>query len=738
MDNMKKPDESVLAASGKQPAKGRRRRSVIREQRNAIISLICVIVVLAVAIPLVNKYIINVNTFTDYDGEKYKIKEVGGVYALYDLDGNKMDVTTDGYYVTSKLSTLLEIDPDTGSYEVVAIVDTEEGESVGTNQHLLMFNHTSSDNTQSIEVHNQYGTFTFYRDADDNVQIKGYEGTPYSQTMFTSLAVSCGYTLTSMKIEDPIKDEKGEYSEYGLAKATRKDENGNDYEYSPAWYRMTDINGNSYTVQVGDAIPSGNGYYVRYTARDAVYIMNYSVDGSVISMYDTTQTAENVENILDLPIEEFVSPVVCYPMTLNTYFDVTNFMIVKGDELAKFEADPNYQTTPFVCFSFWDMDSRFGTFYHTRAYNLQFPENYLMDSNSADAALQSFYTMSFVGVTKLGVTEEDLKTYGLDNPAYAIYFEFQDIDHMIYISALTERGTYYMNSAIYDMIVEVPSESLLFLDYKLIDWVDSAYFDMNIAWAKEVTVETADETYTFTLDNSQSDSMSNPTYSQKAKENTTIASDKMTMTGKDSKGNTVAAFSSYTITDKKGFTWTITKDKITAVNSEGTTCTIDGAMGAYNELGDVCTVITGSIEGVDGTVVNQITANYVIITDANGKSTKYLRYGMSTFRKFYQSMLYASLEGDVHDGYFGLTDEQIAAYTADPDKGTQVKITIKTIYEGFPEYVFRYYAYSERHSMITVNGGTGEFYVLRSFTDKMVTDAGRVIAGESVDPISKY
>lgn len=755
-------DTAAMTSSELHKEKGRRRRSVIRGQRTAIIILLCVIAALAVAIPLVFKYIINVNTFTDYDGEKYKIKAVGGVYALYDLEGNKMDQTTDGYYVTAKASTLLEIDKETGNYQVVAVVDTEEGESLGTSQRLLMFNHTSQDNTQSVEVHNQYGTFTFYRDSNNQIQIKGFEGTPYSQTMMASLFVSCGYTLTSMKIADPIKNENGEYTEYGLARETRKDADGNDYEYNPAWYRMTDINGKTYTVIIGDEIPSGTAHYVRYTGRDAVYIMDYSVAGSMIGMYETDQNVADVANILDLPIESFVSPTIVYPMTLTTYFDVSNFMIIPGEELKKSEENPDYQMQPFVCFSFSDMDSRFGTFYHSRSYNLQIPEGYLADTDATDSCLQSFYGMAFTGVTKLGVTDEDMKKYGLDEPEYVIYYIFHvtdentgkvtDVEHLIPVSKKTERGTYYVGSAIYDMICEVPDTSMLFLDYKLIDWVSPGYFDMYLAYGTEIKVETKDgSSVTFELDNSQSDSMSNATWSEKAQQNTSLASDKMVMHGYDSDGNTIDAFSSYIITDQKGFTWTITADKITAVNAAGDKCEVEGLYHSTNALGDVVAVISGRIVGANGDTVESIGPDYVLITDKNGHSTKYLRYGMSVFRKFYQSLLYASLEGDVHDGYYGLTDAQIEAYRADADGNADVIITVKTNYDEIvklrPEleknpypshYVYRYYQYSERHSMITVDGGSGEFYVLRSFTDKIVEDAHRVIRGEAVAPTTKY
>ncbi|MCQ2427630.1 MAG: DUF4340 domain-containing protein [Clostridia bacterium] len=732
-------NEKAAAGAVKASGRGRRRRSVLKEQRTAIIVLAAVIAVLAVAIPLVFKFIINVNIFTDVDGEKYYVVKVAGKYSLCsDRDGTLLDVTKDGYYVTTKASTLVEVDEKTGEYKIFAVVDTEDGETLGTSNRILMYNHTSQANIQSVEVHNSYGTFTFYRDADDKFTIKGFEGTPYIPTMFSSLAVSSGYTLTMQKIDNPIKDADGKFTEYGLAKQQRKDSEGNEDTYEPNGYRMLDVNGNSYAVYIGDAIPSGAGYYVQYVGRDAVYIMNYSVDSSVLSMYDTTTVYPSVENIMDLPVESFVSPSICYPMTLNTYFDVQNFSVFRDPDLERLEKDPTYDLKPVVSFSFWDMDERFGTFYHSRAYVLNYPKNYLVNTTATDSALQSFYSMHFIGVTKLGPTEEDLKKYGLENPAFVVFFTFQEVDHYIAISKMTDRGTYYVASALYDMIVEVDRTQLLFLDYGLYDWVDRAYFDMNIAWLRELIVETDGMTYHFFTDNSKSDSMSNPTCSETAKKNNTIASNLMTMEAEDSTGRRFKAFSSYSVTDASGVTWTVTADKVTVTDKNGNNInSITGAKYEKNALGNDVVVLLGSVTGTDGTKI-LVGANEVTIIDPNGHSETYLRYGMSIFRKFYQSILYASLEGDVHDGTFGLTDEAIAGFLADPDKDVQTKITIKTTAKEMPEYVYRYYAYSERRSMITVNGGNGEFYVLRSFTDKLTADAERVMKGEAVDPTSKY
>jgi hypothetical protein len=118
-----------------------------------------------------------------------------------------------------------------------------------------------------------------------------------------------------------------------------------------------------------------------------------------------------------------------------------------------------------------------------------------------------------------------------------------------------------------------------------------------------------------------------------------------------------------------------------------------------------------------------------------------LRYGMSSFRKLFSAMLYASQQGSEHEGVNGLTEAEVAEILKTPDD-YDVRIRVETSYkdkEGKQTvYEYRYYHYSERQSMITVNGGDGEFRVLRSFTDKMVADAGRVISGEPIKATDKY
>lgn len=733
-------------------ARLRRRRSVAKMQRNWIIAL-AVLTVLLIAAFIVVDYIVNIVYFEDYDGAKYQIKQKNGIYVMCDSNGDTLDLSVSAdtskntYIYVTELGTEVKVDPDTGINTVYSVIDTVDGEEVGVSDRIQMFKQIKQADIDKIEVHNAHGAFTFYVDKDGDFQIQGHEGVPYSQVMFSSLAVSCGYTLSTRKIQDPIKDENGLYTEYGLAPEKRVDENGNEYDYSPYWYRITDINGNSHTVYVGDAVPSNTGYYVKLTDRDAVYVMNYSIDGSYLGMYDG-QVYDTIESVLHVPIEKFVTPMVTYPMELNNYFDVRAFALWEGD---KFNSIPENITDeelekldldPIVSFTYWDLEERTGTFYANTPYILAYPEGYVANDNAIDTTLQSFYTMSTLGVVKLGITEEDLKTYNLVEPEYVVYFDFQGkYEHLIFISAETERGTRYMTSGIYDIIVEVDRSKLPFLNYTRNDWVNDLYFSMNLAWAKKIEVEYDGKLYTFELDNSLSDSMSNPTYSEDAKKKGTITSDKMTVHAYDSEGNTMDAISQLTVVDKKGFTWTIDHESVKAYNSAGERVNITGGYYAYNARDEKVIVLEGYIDTADYQIY--VTANQIRIQTHDGALVKeYMRYGMSNLRKFFSALLYASKQGSVHDGTNGLTEEEVNAILANR-ANYDVRIKVETTYVD-PDtkknvvYEYKYYNYSERQAMITVNDGDGEFRVLRSFTKKVAEDAGKVISGAPIKATDKY
>lgn len=728
------------------PVKLRRRRSAARMQRNWIIALAILTVFLIVAF-CVADYYVGLIYFEDEDGTEYVIKQKNGIYVMCNKGGEPLelsvsaDTAKNNYIYVTSLGTEVKVDPATGIHTVYSVVDTVEGEELGTQDRIQIYKQIKQDDIDTLEIHNEYGSYIFYVDKDGDFQIKGFEGTPYSRVMFSSLAVSCGYTLSTRKIEDPIKDENGLYTEYGLAPETRVDDEGKEYAYEPCWYRITDINGNSHTLYVGDAVPSRTGYYVKPVDRDAVYVMNYSIDGSMLGMYDG-KTYDSIESVLHVPIEQFVTPMVTYPMEMNTYFDVETFTIWDGDTFNKIPEDitdeelEKLELDPIVSFSYWDLDERSGTFYANTPYVLAYPAGYTANDNTIDACLQSLYTLSANGVVKLGITEEDLVTYGLDEPEYVIYFVFQGkYEHLILVSAETEEGTRYMSSGLYDIIVEVDRSQLSFLNNTRNDWVDDLYFSMNLAWVKKIEVEYGSKLYTFVLDNSLSDSVTNENCSETAKNKGTITSDKMSIIATDSEGNSMEAVSVLTVVDKTGFKWVIDHETVKAYNSAGEQVKITGGYYAPSARGEDVVVLRGYID-VEGYQVWVYADSIRIMTEDGALVKEYLRYGMSNFRKFFSSMLYASKQGSVHDGVNGLTDEQVAQILKTPE-AYDVRIRVETSYKD-NAYEYRYYHYSERQSMITINGGDGEFRVLRSFTDKIAESAAKVISGDPIKATDKY
>ena len=129
----------------------------------------------------------------------------------------------------------------------------------------------------------------------------------------------------------------------------------------------------------------------------------------------------------------------------------------------------------------------------------------MVSSAIIDYCLQSFYNMTFLGVKKLGLTEKAMADYDLTDPRYVIYMDFQDMEHWIYISDMTERGTYYMACDLFNMVVEVDRANLPFLTWNEFDWVESTLLQLNLAFVDHIKIDSDRYDVTFKMDNSASD-----------------------------------------------------------------------------------------------------------------------------------------------------------------------------------------------------------------------------------------
>lgn len=742
------PETLVLYAHWQKSEKAK--KSSLLTQTRAIIALVVAAVVLVGGLVLTN-YIVQIYRYEDADGTVYTIRKKGGSYGLYRKDGSPCDTNDEGYYLTS-FGTQLEVDAKSGEYEVYAVVDVEGTEVLGNARRVLAFKQLTYDKSsttdysrviRSIEVHNQQGVLDLYRpDGVDTNRfvIRGHEGTAISDELFAQLSSGCGYTISMQRLENPVRLADGsiKYAEYGLAKETRVktdkdgkpvlDENGKEvtYEYTPTWYTVRTLQPDartgvdSYTMTLGDATISGAGYYARYEGRDTVYILS----------------STNLEVALQ-PIESLVTGRIVYPMTLNTYFNVRDFVLrtdihydrillhmaaeLAGilDEIDLNKVDLNDLSTltdaqraalrealdridkldekqftemydrglelysrKVTAFSYVDMEQRENSLYSSYPYRMAtaYMAGYRPNADNISKMLQNLYSMSFDAVKVLGPTAEQLQEYGLSEPAFDISFVYTDADGVehgnhVTFSAKTAEGKYYAFADDYDMIVEIDESMVPFLSWKDIDWYDRDYFQYNIAHIKEIRL---DGTAIRALDSKY----------------------------RTSAGDVVFRLDN-TASDQSGGT-----------NSDKLVSYINGLSMAYEmEL----IRVTGTPEMMTGT---------------------------DNFRRFVQSLLTASIEGEA-----GLTAEEMASLRTTDDSDCYLKITF-TLDDGQKDpqkanLVYRFYRISERRCYMTVEtlatpdapsspeNGQGMFCVLRSFCDKLAADVTRLYDRIQVYPDSK-
>lgn len=503
--------------------------AIIR-QRNIIIGLIVGVTVISVTLGIVLHMIRkNLDTFIDLDSSEYYSRYTDKKktdIAVYNSNDEMLSKTPDGDYYSTEIGTLIKLSAD-GKMSQYAIVDLySDKEELGINDRVLIFKHTEKKDIASIEVHNDYGTYKFYKDSKGHFQIDGVNSEHikefnqnglyyFNPETFTSLVVSCGYTLSIDRLNKE-KITQFTYEEYGLAipPAGVEITEENESKYTDTYYILTDLSGNSYKVFIGNEIVSGAGYYVRLEGREnCVYIVSNTLQSTVLQ-----------------PIEALIEPRIIYPMSLNTYFDIQNFMLLKFNE-EKYnnniesddgaESDEDEEESIYdavVAFSYVDLDLRENTKHQSRPYIMLASDmkEYIPNDMNIDNCLQSLYNMQFEKVHKIKPTPDDMKDYDLENPEFILTFDFAGLEYeengvtkavtqTVVISKKTEEGKHYAYSAMFDMIVEIDKSYLGFLEYTDVDWLSDDMFDTGIVYCKEIEVKTDTATVRFVLDNSLSE-----------------------------------------------------------------------------------------------------------------------------------------------------------------------------------------------------------------------------------------
>lgn len=668
-------------------------KSALYRQRRIALILLIVVALLGVALGLVLFFTSRTAFIDPTDETKYYVAKKDGIYVLMTTDGDVLPTTEGGNYVTAA-GTIVYVDKTSGDFSTVAAVLVEDGETikfdVSDNAYdVLLYPLLERANIAEIRVHNANGSFAFkradYTDPDTNETtakfvIEDRPDLPVDQTiLFATLVYCTGNTRTMLRLDTTRVLELG-YAEYGLPE---------DVSTATNYFVITALDGTTHKVIIGDEIPSGDGYFVRYAGRNAVYVLKELNESDYNGTYKQALLGR---------VEDYViPPTASSNMDSNNYFDVTDFKLYHKNE-----------DTPFIAFTYTgSIAKRQNTFYSSFPYVANGGlSGYSINSYSVDSALQSLYTWKPDKVVALGTADnigeaslnDWLSAYGLDYDSYAYRFTFtfnklrdynsttgKDIvklsdqeKHTVLVSEKQEDGLYYVYNICYvyddktsdftkmadgyNMVLGLDESQLRFLFFTTKDWISEDLFTGNIAYMEELYIKIA--------------------------------------AGKADKYPT-------------GYEQTFTVD-----NSE-TFTQLEKEYGAATQVG----------------------SEKLAVRDAQGKSLN-----AKQFKTFYQSLLYTMCSG-----YSSLSEAQQAAHRATGTEGATLVIRIKYVpraydektgrFEQTEEPIVREYCFYEnlsqpRQYYTTVNGA-GDFYTVSSRIKKIINDTMKLYGTPETDPI-KY
>ncbi|MBQ1225755.1 MAG: DUF4340 domain-containing protein [Clostridia bacterium] len=388
-----------------------------------------------------------------------------------------------------------------------------ENEITGVNNRVMMFEHIERENIAEIKVHNpslalshgsQYVDWSIYRAekgsvidgytiTKDTLYFRGYEFAPILEdemtmtSLFASIINDAGYTLTLSRVTDHATD----FSKYGLDY-----ENDDDATYC----EITSTKGVSYKFYIGDKIPSGTAYYVRLAGTDVCMDKNsefygQEIENDSVYIYDCA-------GVLVSPTD-VVSPILTYPMDSNTqpYFDAFTVLESYDKEesdtktiIEFFAVDEEYRKKPISAFA--PMAIYYSTvpkgYYSSKAFENLYESflNGLSGSRVCELATLMTSVNEKTGKEEkyYGFTDEVFSKYFSEELTYCISFSWNGVPNIVYVSPMTENGTYYAYSLIFNTICEVNADTLAFLKWDQAMYIEKEIFQMDIKNCEKIEI----------------------------------------------------------------------------------------------------------------------------------------------------------------------------------------------------------------------------------------------------------
>jgi len=382
-----------------------------------------------------------------------------------------------GVYAVLQATILKEI------FEPEVTVDAWN-DPIGPNGRYFVIPQYTKDAIQEVIISNQHGNFRYYRAKDNKLYFDGAEHLSYDPEKISNLVVNTYYMLSMKHLFEYDKD----LSVYGLTPDTCL------ATVNITMLDSTSYKTNHYSIMIGNKILTEGGYYAMVEGKDAIFILDTTLEESFLADFKTFFVAQLAPSI-----------------DQTVYFNITDFVIEHGGE-------------KFIEIVHLNEDQQESEAY-TESHKMLYPGNYVPSStNFSTTVLQSFISPVGESVVEFDLYKyinskdkserqkfvETLKEYNIidENGEYyhkvSYAFDENEADDKdgfkvtFYISKQTD-GYYYIYSLYADIIAAVPAANLKWIEWDLIKFVESGIFSLHIKDVGKIEVSAGEFDATFEL-----------------------------------------------------------------------------------------------------------------------------------------------------------------------------------------------------------------------------------------------
>ena len=386
----------------------------------------------------------------------------------------------------------------------------EDGDLLGTGQRPFMYPNITRADVKDITVTNEHGTYKAYR-SGSSFYFEGAENLTYDKEMFSSLVVNATYTLATRK----IKLDEYNYEDFGLTDDTLL-----------ATVVVNTLDGDTHTLKIGNKLANGGGYYAMYEGKPYIYVLDTTLEDSVLCS-----------------LNDYLTPYLVFPIQVTEYVNLTQLYYLRGGEpffavRNASESEQEASGSPYVVLypndkKYVASSYHYGTVLQTLTqlmgtsvieYGIFPPAEPELEERGDDETDEEYNERVEEYEQAYKKYEEDNEAYeailakyniGIEGKGHTLLYtykeeildddgkgtgEYAETDFYIDLSEKTENDTYYAYSMLFGIISEVPASTLYWLEWDVSRFLEYQMFSMNINNVNSIKMTFGGKDYEFTIE----------------------------------------------------------------------------------------------------------------------------------------------------------------------------------------------------------------------------------------------